>query len=233
MNDTPATPTQYAQIEWDEQGRPYSRQYDDIYFSKEQSLEETRHVFIEQNDLRQRFAAMADGSCLVIGETGFGTGLNFFCAWQVFADCAPAGARLHFVSVEKYPLSPTDLQRALALWPELKPLADQLLTHYVAIHQGFQRIILGNGRVTLTLLIGWLGYSSRSDIFQSIWLLVARTPKAAPARSLRISTPRWSALLATNSLATRFIPSRSGVTSATLAARYRPGRRLRATLRWM
>lgn len=110
----PATPTQYAQIEWDEQGRPYSRQYDDIYFSKEQSLEETRHVFIEQNDLRQRFAAMADGSCLVIGETGFGTGLNFFCAWQVFADCAPAGARLHFVSVEKYP-------SAMPTWPRPWP----------------------------------------------------------------------------------------------------------------
>jgi tRNA 5-methylaminomethyl-2-thiouridine biosynthesis bifunctional protein len=82
----------------------------------------------------------------------FGTGLNFLCAWQVFEQHA-AGARLHFVSVEKYPLSPADLQRALALWPELKPLADQLLGQYVAIHQGFQRIT-GNGRVTLTLLIG-------------------------------------------------------------------------------
>ena len=75
MTDTP-TP-RHAQIDWDELGRPHSRQYDDIYFSKEQSLEETHHVFIEQNDLRQRFAAMAAGECLVIGETGFGTGLNF------------------------------------------------------------------------------------------------------------------------------------------------------------
>ncbi|WP_455894275.1 bifunctional tRNA (5-methylaminomethyl-2-thiouridine)(34)-methyltransferase MnmD/FAD-dependent 5-carboxymethylaminomethyl-2-thiouridine(34) oxidoreductase MnmC [Pseudomonas palmensis] len=154
MNDTPATPTQYAQIEWDEQGRPYSRQYDDIYFSKEQSLEETRHVFIEQNDLRQRFAAMADGSCLVIGETGFGTGLNFFCAWQVFADCAPAGARLHFVSVEKYPLSHADLAKALALWPELTPFSQPLLAQYVAVHEGFQQFVFDQGRVTLTLMIG-------------------------------------------------------------------------------
>ena len=97
---------------------------------------------------------MPGGGRLVIGETGFGTGLNFLCAWQLFEQHAAAGARLHFVSVEKYPLSPADLQRALALWPELKVFADQLLEQYVAIHQGFQRLTLDNGRVTLTLLIG-------------------------------------------------------------------------------
>lgn len=154
MTDTPATPTPYAQIDWDAQGRPHSRQYDDIYFSKEQSLAETRHVFIEQNDLRQRFAALADGACLVIGETGFGTGLNFFCAWQEFAAHAPAGARLHFVSVEKYPLNHADLSKALALWPELTPFSQPLLKQYVAVHEGFQQFVFEHGRVTLTLMIG-------------------------------------------------------------------------------
>jgi tRNA 5-methylaminomethyl-2-thiouridine biosynthesis bifunctional protein len=128
--------------------------FDDVYFSDQSGLEETRYVFLEQNRLAERFAALSASGRLVIGETGFGTGLNFLCAWQLFEQHAVAGARLHFVSVEKYPLSPADLQRALALWPELKPLADQLLKHYVAIHQGFQRITLANGRVTLTLLIG-------------------------------------------------------------------------------
>ncbi|MCM8741184.1 bifunctional tRNA (5-methylaminomethyl-2-thiouridine)(34)-methyltransferase MnmD/FAD-dependent 5-carboxymethylaminomethyl-2-thiouridine(34) oxidoreductase MnmC [Pseudomonas koreensis] len=144
----------HAQLDWDDQGRPRSRVFDDVYFSDQSGLEETRYVFLEQNRLAERFAALPAHGRLVIGETGFGTGLNFLCAWQLFEQHAVAGARLHFVSVEKYPLSPADLQRALALWPELKPLADQLLTQYVAIHQGFQRIVLGNGRVTLTLLIG-------------------------------------------------------------------------------
>ncbi|CAI8973272.1 bifunctional tRNA (5-methylaminomethyl-2-thiouridine)(34)-methyltransferase MnmD/FAD-dependent 5-carboxymethylaminomethyl-2-thiouridine(34) oxidoreductase MnmC [Pseudomonas serboccidentalis] len=144
----------HAQLDWDDQGRPRSRVFDDVYFSDQSGLDETRYVFLEQNRLAERFAALPAHGRLVIGETGFGTGLNFLCAWQLFEQHAVAGARLHFVSVEKYPLSPADLQRALALWPELKPLAEQLLTHYVAIHQGFQRIILGNGRVTLTLLIG-------------------------------------------------------------------------------
>ncbi|MDI1333094.1 bifunctional tRNA (5-methylaminomethyl-2-thiouridine)(34)-methyltransferase MnmD/FAD-dependent 5-carboxymethylaminomethyl-2-thiouridine(34) oxidoreductase MnmC [Pseudomonas sp.] len=144
----------HAQLDWDDQGRPYSRVFDDVYFSDKSGLEETRYVFLEQNGLRERFAALPDGGRLVIGETGFGTGLNFLCAWQLFEQHAVAGARLHFISVEKYPLSQPDLQRALALWPELKPFADQLLAQYVAIHQGFQRMVLDNGRVTLTLLIG-------------------------------------------------------------------------------
>ncbi|MHC5197047.1 bifunctional tRNA (5-methylaminomethyl-2-thiouridine)(34)-methyltransferase MnmC2/FAD-dependent 5-carboxymethylaminomethyl-2-thiouridine(34) oxidoreductase MnmC1 [Pseudomonas frederiksbergensis] len=144
----------HAQLDWDDQGRPRSRVFDDVYFSDQSGLEETRYVFLEQNDLRDRFAALPAGGRLVIGETGFGTGLNFLCAWQLFEQHAVAGARLHFVSVEKYPLSTADLQRALALWPDLKPFADQLLAQYVAIHQGFQRLVLGNGRVTLTLLIG-------------------------------------------------------------------------------
>ena len=144
----------HAQLDWDDQGRPYSRVFDDVYFSDKSGLDETRYVFIEQNRLAERFAALPEGGRLVIGETGFGTGLNFLCAWQVFEQHAAADARLHFVSVEKYPLSPADLQRALALWPELKVFADQLLEQYVAIHQGFQRLTLDNGRVTLTLLIG-------------------------------------------------------------------------------
>ncbi|MCU1781693.1 bifunctional tRNA (5-methylaminomethyl-2-thiouridine)(34)-methyltransferase MnmD/FAD-dependent 5-carboxymethylaminomethyl-2-thiouridine(34) oxidoreductase MnmC [Pseudomonas sp. 13B_2.1_Bac1] len=149
---TPVLPN--AQLDWDDQGRPHSRVFDDVYFSDKSGLEETRYVFLEQNRLQERFAALPVGGRLVIGETGFGTGLNFLCAWQLFEQHAVAGARLHFVSVEKYPLSHADLQRALALWPPLQPFAEQLLAQYIAIHPGFQQLVLDNGRVTLTLLIG-------------------------------------------------------------------------------
>jgi tRNA 5-methylaminomethyl-2-thiouridine biosynthesis bifunctional protein len=149
------TPIQHhAQLDWDDQGRPRSRVFGDVYFSDRSGLEETRYVFLAQNNLAERFSALAEHGRLVIGETGFGTGLNFLCAWQLFEECAPAGARLHYVSVEKFPLTPEDLRRALALWAELKVQADQLLGQYVAVHQGFQRMTLAGGRVTLTLLIG-------------------------------------------------------------------------------
>ncbi|MFJ2548364.1 bifunctional tRNA (5-methylaminomethyl-2-thiouridine)(34)-methyltransferase MnmD/FAD-dependent 5-carboxymethylaminomethyl-2-thiouridine(34) oxidoreductase MnmC [Pseudomonas sp. NPDC087612] len=178
--------TQYAQIDWDDQGRPHSRQYDDIYFSKEQSLEETRHVFIDQNDLRQRFSAMQPGQCLVIGETGFGTGLNFFCAWQLFAECAPADARLHFISVEKYPLTRADLSRALALWPQLAPFSSQLLSQYVAVHEGFQPFAFEQGRVRLTLMIGdVLEQLPQLDAQVDAWFLDG----FAPAKNPEMWTP--------------------------------------------
>lgn len=148
------TITRHARIDWDEQGNPRSRDFSDVYFSTESGLDETRHVFLVQNDLRRRFSELPEDGRLIIGETGFGTGLNFLCAWQLFDECAPAEARLQFVSVEKYPLSRADLQRALALWPELSRFARQLLDQYVAVHEGFQRLAFDDGRVTLTLLIG-------------------------------------------------------------------------------
>lgn len=154
MSDSPSEAFSHARIAWDERGLPSSSQFDDVYFSSLDGLEETHHVFLSGNDLATRFAALDDGECLTIGETGFGTGLNFLCAWELFERCAPAGARLQFVSVEKYPLTHDDLQRALALWPHFAPLSAQLLAQYLAIHPGFQRLPLAGGRVTLTLLIG-------------------------------------------------------------------------------
>jgi len=183
----------HAQIDWDDQGRPRSRAFDDVYFSDGSGLEETRYVFIEQNRLKERFQALPPGGRLVIGETGFGTGLNFLCAWQLFDQHAPAGTRLHFVSVEKYLLSHADLQRALALWPELAPFAAALLKQYVAIHAGFQRLLLDNGRVSLTLLIG--------DALEQLPLLDARIDAwfldgFAPAKNPEMWTPELFAELA-------------------------------------
>ncbi|WOE77940.1 bifunctional tRNA (5-methylaminomethyl-2-thiouridine)(34)-methyltransferase MnmD/FAD-dependent 5-carboxymethylaminomethyl-2-thiouridine(34) oxidoreductase MnmC [Pseudomonas protegens] len=188
---TPELP--HAQLDWDDQGRPRSRVFDDVYFSSDSGLDETRHVFIEQNRLRERFAALEAGEKFVIGETGFGTGLNFLCAWQLFQEQAPASARLHFVSVEKYPLSPPDLQRALALWPELANLTQELLKHYIAVHQGFQRIALEDGRVTLTLLIGdALEQLPQLDAQIDAWFLDG----FAPAKNPDMWTPELFAELA-------------------------------------
>lgn len=187
------TITRHAQIDWDEQGNPHSRTFSDVYFSTESGLEETRHVFLVQNDLRRRFTELPEDGRLIIGETGFGTGLNFLCAWQLFDECARPGARLQFVSVEKYPLSRDDLQRALALWPELAAFADPLLDQYVAVHEGFQRMVFDQGRVTLTLLIGdALDMLPQLDGQIDAWFLDG----FAPAKNPEMWTPELFAELA-------------------------------------
>ena len=185
--------TPNAQIDWDDQGRPHSRAFDDVYFSDQSGLEETRYVFIEQNALKERFSALPANGELVIGETGFGTGLNFLCAWQLFELTARPDARLHFISVEKYPLTRDDLQRALALWPELTRYSEQLLAAYFAIHPGFQRLQLDNGRVTLTLLIGdALEQLPQLDARIDAWFLDG----FAPAKNPDMWTPELFAQLA-------------------------------------
>lgn len=147
-------PIEHARLHWDAQGQPLSSAFDDVYFSRESGLEETRYVFLQHNQLAERFAVLPAGNCMVVGETGFGTGLNFLCTWQLFRQQAEAGARLHFVSVEKFPLQPDDLRQALALWPELEELSSKLLAVYRVIQPGMQTLVLDGGRVQLTLLIG-------------------------------------------------------------------------------
>lgn len=183
----------HAQIDWDEQGQPLSRTFGDVYFSRTSGLEESRYVFLAHNNLAERFAALPAGGRLAIGETGFGTGLNFLCAWQLFEQVAPADAHLHFVSVEKYPLTRSDLQRALALWPELAPLAGQLLAQYVAVHEGFQRLVFAGGRVILTLLVGdVLDCLPQLDARIDAWFLDG----FSPAKNPQMWTPELFAQLA-------------------------------------
>ncbi|WP_332772649.1 bifunctional tRNA (5-methylaminomethyl-2-thiouridine)(34)-methyltransferase MnmD/FAD-dependent 5-carboxymethylaminomethyl-2-thiouridine(34) oxidoreductase MnmC [Pseudomonas sp. ESBL1] len=189
----PDTFLQHAQIDWDDQGRPHSRQYDDVYFSKNEGIEETQHVFLEQNRLRERCTALTPQDCLVIGETGFGTGMNFYCAWQLFAEHAPRGARLHFVSVEKYPLTHEDLARAVQLWPQLEPYWQPLLAQYVAVHGGFQQFSFDHGRVTLTLMVGdALAQLPTLDAQVDVWFLDG----FAPAKNPDMWTPELFAQLA-------------------------------------
>lgn len=144
----------YAQLKWDDKGQPISCEFDDIYFSKVSGLEETRYVFLQHNNLADRFAQLTDNQFFTIAETGFGSGLNFLCTWQLFEQQVTTNAHLHFISVEKYPLCKKDLFSILSLWPALAKFTEQLTNQYVAVHQGFQRFILAEGKVTLTLLIG-------------------------------------------------------------------------------
>ncbi len=140
-------------LDWRD-GQPYSRIFGDIYFSRSSGIEEARHVFLRNNCLAKRWQALAPKGLFTVAETGFGTGLNFLCAWQLWRETAPETARLQFVSTEKYPLSCADLGRALAMWPELSALTRLLLTQYALPSSGMQQLLFNDGRVTLTLLLG-------------------------------------------------------------------------------
>lgn len=170
-----------ADIEWHE-GAPYSRRFSDVYFSRDNGLEEARHVFVSHNRLPERFPEVPAAGSFVIAETGFGTGLNFLAAWQAWdQSVSSADACLHFVSAERYPLSQDDLSRALSMWPELSDYADQLLEQYPEPIHGAHRLIFDGGRVRLTLFFGDVLEAWRELDFQAdAWFLDGFSPARNP-----------------------------------------------------
>lgn len=230
MNDAPETGTpgpdqnlETAHLQWDEAGQPISTRFDDVYFSRTDGLAETRHVFLHHNRLAERFQALHEQPVterrFAIGETGFGSGLNFLAAWQLWRQTAPDDARLHFISVDRFPLQRDDLQRALSLWPELRALANELIDQYPpTVGPAFHRLHLDRGRVILTLIfddaqsgLAQLLSSDHPDFIHSgpaldAWFLDG----FAPAKNADMWTPELFTTLAHL--------SRPGTTLATFTA---------------
>lgn len=145
-----------AAVIWQEDGTPYSPAFEDVYFSREGGLAETHHVFLQGNDLLQRWqnldaALQADDSygVFTIVELGFGTGLNFLCTWRLWQQAACQRLRLHYISCEKHPMIHADLSRALAQWPELSAWRDPLLASYPDHSAGYHRLPLQTSSQTM------------------------------------------------------------------------------------
>ncbi|MDX2349074.1 MAG: hypothetical protein QNK32_01665, partial [Porticoccus sp.] len=101
--NSPPKTIQQADIVWDDNGQPISTAFDDVYFNSDSSIDESRYVFMGQNQLPERWNNNP-GHSFTIGETGFGTGLNFLVtakAWLEHTSAEKNPGILHFVSVEK------------------------------------------------------------------------------------------------------------------------------------
>ncbi|ARD27783.1 FAD-dependent cmnm(5)s(2)U34 oxidoreductase [Acinetobacter lactucae] len=178
---------QTAELDWefvDGIEIPISKQFGDVYFSKDNGLLETRHVFLNGNDLSERLANLKEFEYFSVGETGFGTGLNILALWQLWQQVRPNNqSHLHAISVEKFPLSKADLIRALNVWDELKPLADQLIEQYPLPIAGCHRLTFPKERFSIDL---WLG--DAQEIFPSMaktkavnaWFLDGFAPSCNP-----------------------------------------------------
>jgi tRNA 5-methylaminomethyl-2-thiouridine biosynthesis bifunctional protein len=105
---------------------PRSKQFDDVYFSAQDGLAETRHVFLGGNNLPYAWAGKKQ---FTICETGFGTGLNFLAVLQLLAR-SDAPECLHYISFEKYPLEKAYIAECLANWAELSEELGVLLSFY-------------------------------------------------------------------------------------------------------
>ena len=147
----PAPSLQPAHPRFGPDGSARSEQYDDIYHSADGGPGQARHVFLGGNGLPERWRGQKR---FVILENGFGTGLNFLATWAAWRDDPQRPGRLHYLAVEKHPLSVPDLARAHALWPDFRLLAEALRGAWPVATPGFQRMEFAGGRVVLTLLLG-------------------------------------------------------------------------------
>ena len=161
---SPVPTIQTAKLHWqlDDNGVtvPRSSEFGDVYFSKTDGLAESRHVFIDGNDLATRLANLRNFERFVIGEIGFGTGLNILAIWQLWQQIRPDNhSHLHIITTEKFPLRKTDLAQALGVWTALAGLSQQLIDNYPPPLAGCHRLNWFDERLTIDL---WLGDATSS-----------------------------------------------------------------------
>ncbi|MGD9918220.1 MAG: tRNA (5-methylaminomethyl-2-thiouridine)(34)-methyltransferase MnmD [Paenirhodobacter sp.] len=154
-----------AELSWRDGSTPVSTRFDDPYFSLAGGLAETRHVFLAGNDLPARFRPGFQ-----IAELGFGTGLN------LIATALATDLPIRFISFEAFPMSATEIARALTAFPEAEAAAGPFLAAWAQGETRFMlrsisvEVILGDVRETLP------AWSSQADA----WYLDGFSPAKNP-----------------------------------------------------
>lgn len=103
---------------------PISTQFDDPYYSLEDGLAETKHVFLDGNGLPDQFSDRFH-----IAELGLGTGLNLIMALHAWRQSGKDG-KLNFTSFEAFPLTASEMKKALSPFVMLTTLIDELAPHF-------------------------------------------------------------------------------------------------------
>ncbi len=163
-------------LEW-RGNAPVAPEFDDVYYSEENGLDETDFVFLKGIGAPEIWQ---NSERFVIAETGFGTGLNFLATYQAWLNSG-ANGRLVFISTEKFPLSEDALEKAHATFPELKELSAQLRSQWPAPEDGFHPRYFADGKVELLLLFGDCAQSySELDASVDAWFLDGFAPAKNP-----------------------------------------------------
>jgi tRNA 5-methylaminomethyl-2-thiouridine biosynthesis bifunctional protein len=166
---------QNPSLDWND-NNPFSAEFNDVYFYRQNGLAETKLVFLEANNLPWAWVGQPQ---FTIAETGFGTGLNFLATWQLFEQTARNGERLDFISFEKFPMHKGDLAKALDQWRDLlgSENVDRFLEIYPPRIPGFHRRWISD-HITLTLVFDdALRGLKQLDCPVDAWYLDGFTPK--------------------------------------------------------
>ena len=126
---------------------PLSRTYKDLYFSKKKATQEANFVFIQGNDLQQRWSNLKKNEVFNIVELGFGAGINFLTTLKTWTEQKQTDNWLNYLSIENQPLTLNDIEKTLKKYDELDPFSAKLLNNYPINCKGLQRIDFSNEKV--------------------------------------------------------------------------------------
>ena len=225
MTDAPPDPIQDGPaLIWGDDGLPRSALYDDVYFSSDDGLAETRAVFLAGCGLPDAWAGRRH---FTVGELGFGTGLNIAALLELWSRTRPAGGHLHIFSLEAHPIAAEAAARALARWPELGEAARLLVERWPGRAGGFHRVDLPELAATLDVavipveeaLAAWTGQADA-------WFLDGFAPAANPAMWSEEVMGALAARSAPGARAATFTVAgfvRRGLTAAGFAVEKQPG----------
>lgn len=138
-----------ADLIWRGGSVPESARFGDVYYSLDSGLAESNYVFIGGNNLPERWAKTER---FIVGELGFGTGLNFCTTLHEWRRSGKG--RLSFLSFEKYPLARDDISRSLSVWPEIAEETEALLQRLPIPVEGVHRVNFDKWNTALTLVYG-------------------------------------------------------------------------------
>ncbi|HWE44727.1 MAG TPA: tRNA (5-methylaminomethyl-2-thiouridine)(34)-methyltransferase MnmD [Caulobacteraceae bacterium] len=178
MSSDPNPPLEDPRLAWSDAGEPRSGRFGDVYFSADNGLEESRAVFLKGCGLPD---AWRGRTRFIVGELGFGTGLNIVALLDLWRRTRADRATLHIFSVEAFPMSRADIERALSRWPEIAEIATLITPRLPPRTPGFHRVDLPEFGAALDLayldaadaLAQWEG---RADA----WFLDGFAPAANP-----------------------------------------------------
>ena len=146
-------------------------------------IDECEHVFIDGNNLNNRFRYLSPNSNFSIGEIGFGIGLNFLITCKAWLKYTEHNQVLEFYSFDKYIFALEDFNEFISSSSELKEYSEQLIKYYPKNIKGIQKISLFDGRISLNLIIGDISDTQeyiKSMTYIDAWFLDGFSPSKNP-----------------------------------------------------
>ena len=136
------------QLQWKDE-LPYSLDANDIFFQDE-ALNEIEHVFIKPNKIKHRSSVEKN---LIVGEIGFGFGLNFLSTCQTWIQNSNEGL-LTYLSIDHKIASHDEIKKLFKKFNELSDLEITFFDCFEPIHQGINKFFFPQWNVELILYVG-------------------------------------------------------------------------------